>query len=319
VSADWDDALQQYAAAGYNGAGRGERTAEQMNQQTIRSVIAAAEQRLAAGPHPDRARRDAEGLMLLTLRVNAPALKKAWLIAHEDETVSPETFAVLERMVAHRLVGEPMQYLAGEVEFYGLPFSVSRDVLIPRPETEHLIEKVVELAKQFRRPKIVDVGTGSGAIAVALAHKLPDAEIYATDLSEPTLAVGRRNAERNGVNDRVRFLEGDLLKPVVGQQFHIVVSNPPYVPERDRASLSVEVRDFEPALALFAGDDGLDVYRRLIPAAFGALNAGGYVALEIGYGQSDAVKALLVEAGFIDIEFAADLQGILRVVTAQRP
>jgi release factor glutamine methyltransferase len=290
-----------------------------MNQQTIRSMIAAAEQRLAGGPHADRARRDAEGLILLTLRANAPAKNKAWLIAHEDDTVSPETVAALERAVSRRLAGEPMQHLAGEAEFYGLPFNVSRDVLIPRPETEHLVERVVELARHFHRPKIVDVGTGSGAIAVALAHKLPEAEIYATDLSEPALTVARRNAKRNGVNDRMRFLEGDLLEPVAGEQFHIVVSNPPYVPERDRETLSVEVRNFEPALALFAGDDGLDVYRRLIPAAFGALNSGGYAALEIGYGQSDAVKALLVEARFIDVEFAADLQGIPCVVTARRP
>jgi release factor glutamine methyltransferase len=290
-----------------------------MSQQTIRDVIAAAEQRLAGGPHADRARRDAEGLMLLALRVNAPTINKAWLIAHEDEAVSSQTVSALESAVARRLAGEPMQHLAGEAEFYGLPFSVSRDVLIPRPETEHLIDKVVELARQFRTPKIVDVGTGSGAIVVSLAHALPEAEIYATDLSEPALAVARKNAERNGVNDRVRFLEGDLLEPVTGEQFHIVVSNPPYVPERDRASLSVEVRDFEPALALFAGQDGLDVYRRLIPAVFGALNAGGYVALEIGYGQSDAVKALLMVAGFIDIDFAADLQGIPRVASGRRP
>ena len=319
MSADWDDTLQQRTAAGYNGAGRGERTAKRMNRWTIRSVIAAAEQRLAGGPHADRARRDAEGLMLLTLRVNAPTINKAWLIAHEDEAVSPETVVAFERAVARRLAGEPMQHLAGEAEFYGLPFNVSRDVLIPRPETEHLVDKVVELAKQFRRPRIVDVGTGSGAIAVALAHALPEAEIYATDLSESALAVGRRNAGRNGVNDRVRFLGGDLLAPVAGQRFHIVVSNPPYVPERDRPSLSVEVRDFEPALALFAGDDGLDVYRRLIPAALGALSRGGYVALEIGYGQSDAVKSLMVKVGFTGIDFAADLQGIPRVATAQRP
>ncbi len=158
-------------------------------------------------------------------------------------------------------------------------------MLIPRPETEHLVEKVLELAANSAEPRIVDVGTGSGIIAVALAHKLPAATITATDLSSSTLAIAQENAERNGVSGRIRFLEGDLLAPVAEEQFEIVVSNPPYVPLSDRASLAVEVRDYEPALALFAGDDGLEVYRRLIPAAFAALTPGGFIALEIGYGQ----------------------------------
>jgi release factor glutamine methyltransferase len=163
----------------------------------------------------------------------------------------------------------------------------------------------------------VDVGTGSGAIAVALAHECFFAVMTAIDISSRALAIAEENAERSGAS--IRFLEGDLLAPVAGECFEIVVSNPPYVPSGDRASLSVEVREYEPALALFAGDDGLDVYRRLIPAAFVSLTPGGYVALEIGYGQSKAITELLARSGFEQIEFVPDLQGIPRVACARRP
>lgn len=219
-------------------------------------------------------------------------------------------------LIERRLAGEPIQYIKGESEFYGLPFEVNRNVLIPRPETEHLVEKVLALAANFDRPRIVDVGTGSGAIAVALAVNLPKASVTAIDVSEAALAVARRNAERNGVADRIRFLEGDLLAPVAGRQFEIVVSNPPYVAEADRTSLAVEVREFEPALALFAGS-GLDIYRRLIPEARAAIMAGGFLAVEVGYRQASAVTGILKDAGFAQIESIADLQWIDRVVVGQ--
>jgi len=163
----------------------------------------------------------------------------------------------------------------------------------------------------------VDIGTGSGAIAVALAHHLPHAQVTAIDLSAPALAIARENAKRNGV--AIRFLEGDLLAPVSEARFDFVVSNPPYVPNADRSTLAVEVRDHEPALALFAGNDGLEVYRRLIPAAFEVLIAGGFVVLEIGYGQSSDITKLLNRSGFEQIEFVPDLQCIPRVACARRP
>jgi release factor glutamine methyltransferase len=163
------------------------------------------------------------------------------------------------------------------------------------------------------------VGTGSGAIAVALAHALPFAEITATDISEAALAVAKDNAARNGVVDRIRFFQGDLLEPVVGEQFDIVVSNPPYVQVSDRNTLDEEVRNYEPAQALFAGADGLGIYRRLIPAVFGALVPGGCVLLEIGYGQQQAMQASLKKEGFAGIDFFGDLQGIPRVAVARRP
>jgi release factor glutamine methyltransferase len=286
---------------------------------TIRALLSEAESSLAAGTHPERARRDAEALLLQVLRQNAPDKNLAWLIAHEEATLEPVAADALRALIRRRRDGEPMQYITGEAEFYGLSFHVNRDVLIPRPETEHLVEKAIALAADFKHPRIVDVGAGSGAIAAALAYKLPAAEIYATEISAPALAVARENAVRNGVADRVRFFARDLLAPVADEQFDIVVSNPPYVPEGDRAALSVEVRDYEPTQALFAGSDGLEVYRRLIPAAFGALVSGGFVVLEIGYGQQAAIDALLAGSGFIEVEFTADLQGIARVATARRP
>lgn len=288
------------------------------DRSTIRALLADAAEMLAAGLHPERARRDAEALLLLALRTKSPGPTRAWLIAHDDEVVSPDVMAEMDGLVKRRFAGEPVQYIAGEAEFYGLPFYVNRDVLIPRPETEHLVEKAIALGAEFVRPRIVDVGAGSGAIAVALARNLPDAQIVATEISLAALAVARENAERNGVAERVRRVEGDLLAPVAGERFDIVVSNPPYVAGRDRGSLSVEVREHEPAQALFAGEDGLEIYRRLIPAAFEALAPGGFVALEIGYGQSDAVGALLSVSGFTKIEFTPDLQGIPRVASARR-
>jgi release factor glutamine methyltransferase len=289
------------------------------DRSKIRSLIAHAEHSLANGPHPKRARRDAETLLLHALRGNVADANLAWLTAHADEAIPHNAAVRFRDLAARRLAGEPIQYITGEAEFFGLLFRVNRDVLIPRSETEHLVEKAIALASAFARPRIVDVGTGSGAIAVALARKLLRAQICATEVSAPALAVARANAARNGVADRVRFLEGALLAPVAGQRFDLVVSNPPYVPERERDSLAVEVRDYEPARALFAGADGLDVVRRLIPAAFAALVPGGFVALEVGYGQQAAVDALLAGAGFDEIEFTPDLQKIPRVASARRP
>jgi release factor glutamine methyltransferase len=286
---------------------------------TIRALLAEAEGILAAGPHPDRARRDAEMLLLHVPREDAPDASLAWLIAHGDETVPANAAAAFRARFERRRRGEPIQYITGETEFYGLRFQVNRDVLIPRPETELLVEKTVELSPVVRGARILDVGTGSGAIAIALAHEWPDAVVTAVDISAAALEVARRNAVRIGFADRIRFLQGDLLEPLAGERFDIVVSNPPYVPEKDRESLTVEVREYEPAQALFAGADGLDVLRRLIPAAFAALVSGGFAALEIGYGQQAAVDALLAGAGFRELEFTKDLQGIPRVASARRP
>ncbi len=279
----------------------------------LRAWLTRGEAELSAGPHPERARRDAESLLLHLF-----GKSKAWLLAHVDDDFAGCSAIRYEVLLQRRLAGEPIQYITGQAEFYGLPFRVTRDVLIPRPETEHLIEKTLEVAAQFEQPRIIDIGTGSGAIAITLAHKLPGAQVTTIDISESALAVARENAERNGVANGIRFLQGDLLAPVANEHFDIVVSNPPYVPITDLDTLAVEVRDHEPALALFAGDDGLDIYRRLIPAAHASLLPNGFIVLEIGCGLRPAIQALLADTGFTRIEFGADLQGIPRVAVAQR-
>ncbi|MGA3129502.1 MAG: peptide chain release factor N(5)-glutamine methyltransferase [Terracidiphilus sp.] len=295
-----------------------------IDRPTLRLALDAARKILAEGPHPGRAWRDTETLLVHALRQHGPETNLAWLIAHESDPLAPDAAAAFCELIERRLASEPIQYITGETEFYGLPFHVNCDVLIPRPETEHLVEKAIELAQEMKRTgairetRIVDVGTGSGAIAVALARALQFAQITATDISAAALDVARSNAERNGVAGRIRFLEGDLLDPVGQDPFEFVISNPPYVPHIDRNTLDVEVRNFEPPQALFAGDDGLAIYRRLIPAAWDALVAGGFVMLEIGFGQELAIGALLGASRFTQIEFALDLQGIPRVAVAQR-
>jgi release factor glutamine methyltransferase len=285
---------------------------------TLQEWLRMGEAELRTGPHPGRARRDAELLLMHLLRRERAALLARW-----KEALPADEAEVYVAMIKRRAAGEPIQYILGEAEFYGLPFRVTPQVLIPRPETEHLVEKVIQLAERFdgsrSQIRIADVGCGSGAIAVALAHLLPNAHITAIEISPRALAVAKANAKRNRVADRIRFLRGNLLAPVESERFDIVASNPPYVPNEDRASLAVEVRDHEPAAALFAGAEGLDVIRRLAPEAFAALSPGGFLVMEFGYGQWQAVSALLADSGFEQIEFAPDLQGIPRVACAQRP
>jgi len=278
---------------------------------TLRSLVAESEAVLRRGAHPDRARQDAETLLLHLLSRN-----RAWLLANAETSLPPEAQDSFHSLIERRVSGEPLQYITGTTEFYGLPFHVKRGVLIPRPETEHLVEEVIRLAAQFPSPHIADIGTGSGAIAVALAHSLPNAQITATDLSPQALNIARRNAEHNAV--RVAFLHGDLLAPLAGRRFDIIASNPPYIPLSDRASLSVEVREHEPSTALFAGDDGLSIYRRLVPDAIPRLNHGGYLVMEIGYGQRPAIEGLLAASAYIDLHFLPDYQDIPRVAIGRK-
>jgi release factor glutamine methyltransferase len=279
---------------------------------TLRDFLEYGESQLGSGPHPDRAKRDAETLLLHLIGKN-----KAWVMAHANDDFAGCSAIRYASLLERRVKGEPIQYIIGEAEFYALPFRVTPDVLIPRPETEHLVEKCLALAAQLApRPRLLDVGSGSGAIAIALAKHLPNATITAADISERALAVACENARRNEVT--IRFLQGDLLAPVAGERFELIVSNPPYVAATDRDSLAVEVRDHEPFLALYAGDGGLEIYRRLIPQVFAALVPGGFIALEIGYTQQPAIHRLLADSGFTNIEFTQDLQNIPRVAIAQR-
>lgn len=259
-------------------------------------------------------RRDAELLLARVLE-----RERTYLLAHPEALLSPAEHARFSELLARRANGEPMQYLIGTQEFYGLELLVTQAVLIPRPETELLVEAVELWATRFhdeRTLEIVDVGTGSGAIAIALATHLAGCRMTAIDISEAALAVARENAERHECAERIQFLQGDLLAPVEGRQFDAIASNPPYIPAGDAATMQIEVVQHEPHSALFAGDDGLEIYRRLIPAAHAMLKPCGLLAMECGFGQRDALAQLL--DGWKDVRFIDDYQGIPRIVLAER-
>lgn len=265
-------------------------------------------------------RRDAELLVAHVI-----GRDRTFLLAHPETPLDPEVLKRMQALIERRVAGEPLQYLLGTQEFYGLEMRVTPAVLIPRRETEHLIEAVELWATRFhdeRTLQIADVGTGSGAIAIALATHLAGCELTAIDLSPDALAIARENAERHACSDRIRFLHGDLLGPVAEQvregfRFDAIVSNPPYVPAGDAATMQPEVVQHEPHTALFAGADGLDIYRRLIPQALEAITSCGLLAMEFGYGQRDALAELL--SGWNDVRFVDDYQGIPRIVLAIRP
>jgi release factor glutamine methyltransferase len=244
--------------------------------------------------------------------MRAAGRDRAWLLTHSDAELPAGQVEKFESWLTRRARQEPVQYILGETEFFGLTLRVTPDVLIPRPETEHLVESALERVRHDAAVRICDVGTGSGAIAVALAHALPRAEVTALDISAAALAVARENAERHGVAGRVRFVESDLMSAVRGERFDVVVSNPPYV--RKDEVLEAQVRDFEPPGALFAGSTGLEIYERLIPEARAALVEDGWLLMEIGHGEELAHLLRDWDA----VEFVADLQGIPRVAIAQR-
>lgn len=273
---------------------------------TLKETLERAAALLAPSP---TARRDAELLLLRSMGQD-----RAWLLTHGDAELTAAQQAQFEAWLARRARHEPVQYILGETEFYGLAFNVTPAVLIPRPETEHLVEETLRRIAPDAPVRICDVGTGSGAIAVALAHALPRALVTALDISRDALALTHDNAVRHGVEERVRFVESDLLSAVTGERFDIVVANPPYVAEGEE--LEAQVREWEPHAALFAGQTGLEVYERLIPQAWDALTSGGWLLLEIGHGQREVLARLL--RGWNAVEFVADLQGIPRVAIARR-
>jgi release factor glutamine methyltransferase len=248
------------------------------------------------------------------------------LHAHPELDLSPEAAARYFGLIAERLTGKPTQYITGHQEFWGLDFAVTPDVLIPRPETEHVVEAVLDLAKaqgaaRDARLRIVDVGTGSGCIALSLASEFPKAEVDAVDISAAALGVASGNAARLGLSGRVRFREGDLLAGLLEEGkagwFDFVVSNPPYVGFSELAMVQREVKEFEPRRAWGGIDRGDEIYRRLFPEALQCLKPGGCVAVEIGYRMSEAVTGLL-RTGWTEIEVRPDLSGIPRVVTARK-
>ena len=282
------------------------------------SILAAASEAARqledAGAPAEASRRDAARLARAVLGWD----EAQWLVRRGEEP-SAEFTAAFAPLVARRAAHEPLAYILGEREFYGRPFAVTRAVLIPRPETELIVEEACRwlAARAVASPTIVDVGTGSGCLAVTLALECPAARLVATDISAGALETAAANAARYRVADRIRFVRAALTAGL-REEADLVVSNPPYVADGDRASLPAEVREYEPAEALFGGPDGLDVIRALAPAAAQALRPGGRLMLEIGAGQWDAVKTILEHARFTDVHVQADLAGIPRTVAAER-
>jgi release factor glutamine methyltransferase len=262
-------------------------------------------------------RLNAELLMMFVL-----GRERAYVYAYPERELTREEQERYEEAIGERARGCPTQYITGHQEFWGLDLLVTPAVLIPRPETEHVVETVLELMKDYSRqhpggPRLVDVGTGSGCLALALASELRQAEVHACDISDAALEMARVNAARLALDQRVQFRKSDLLAAYPNETFDFVVSNPPYVGELEEHSVQRQVREFEPRIAVFSGQEGMDIYRRLIPQAREALKPGGWFVAEIGFSAEAKVKELLT--GWESVQVTADLQGIPRVIAARTP
>lgn len=253
----------------------------------------------------ENARREAEWLLC-----EATGLDRVGLYLNFDKPMSDDELAAYRALVTRRGKREPLQHILGSQEFDGLSFLVTPAVLIPRHDTETLLEQALQHAPHPR--SILDIGTGSGCIAIALARRLPEAQVTAVDLSVEALALAQRNAELHGA--AVEFLQGSFFEPVAGRRFDLIVSNPPYITSADLLALQPEVRDHEPILALDGGPDGLTAYRAIVSQAATHLEPNGWLLLEVGAGQAADVAALLAQAGFGGIITATDPGGIERVV-----
>jgi release factor glutamine methyltransferase len=281
----------------------------------LKTALASAIARLTAEKVPSP-RMNAELLLMFVLNCD-----RAHLFAHSERELSADEQARYEAALAERARGVPAQYITGHQEFWGMDLIVSPAVLIPRPETEHVVETVLALAGTGGRERpphtirIVDVGTGSGCIALALAKELPDAEIHATDTSGVALEIARANAARHQLERRIQFHQTDLLAGLE-PEFDFVVSNPPYVGESEEDQVQLEVRRFEPREAVFAGPTGIEVIARLLPQAQAALRRGGWLVMEISGTIADRVRGLL--DNWEEVTVTPDLQGIPRVVKARR-
>lgn len=295
----------------------------------LKDALASAIQRFTAA-HVGSPRLNAETLLMFTMGCD-----RAYLYAHPERQLTADEQARYEEAISQRASGVPAQYITGHQEFWGMDFIISPAVLIPRPETEHVIETVLRLGRDEPRgggrprlsgraepgslsshPRIVDAGTGTGCIAVSLAKELPQAEIHATDISPAALEIAHANAARHQLGNRIRFHETDLLQGLEPATFDFVVSNPPYVGESEEDQVQLEVRKFEPRNAVFAGPTGVEVIERLIPQARDALKSGGWLVIEISGTIAAGVKSLL--DGWNEVQITNDLQGIPRVAAARK-
>lgn len=264
--------------------------------------------------------RRAAGVLL----AHVLGVDRTHLLTRSDDQVAELRYADYLRLIERRATGEPLQYITGHQEFYGLDFLVTPAVLIPRPETEFLVERVITLVDDsMPSPLIVDVGTGSGCIAIVVAVKIPRTRVIATDLAAAALEVARMNAERHGVDRKVEFLHGDLLEPLEASHLEnsvdVLASNPPYVSDGESVLIQREVRDWEPREALFGGVEGLDFYRRLLVDGFKVVKPCGHLVFEVGYGQLNAITEMIAALEWELIDVVNDLQDIPRTVTLRRP
>ncbi|HEV8645441.1 MAG TPA: peptide chain release factor N(5)-glutamine methyltransferase [Burkholderiales bacterium] len=276
---------------------------------TVGALLEKAVRDLAAERDAAEARCDAQVLLGFTLGVT-----RAWLTTHMDQAADSEAAARFRSLVALRASGHPVAYLVGVKEFYGLPLRVTPDVLIPRPETEELVEAALERLPQGEGRKVLDLGTGSGCIAIAIARQRPAAQVTAVDSSNPAMALARENAAALDVE--VEFLQSDWFAALGRRRFDLIVANPPYVAADDPHLRQGDLR-FEPRPALAAGADGLANLRRIVRAAPKYLRPGGWLLLEHGYNQAEACRDLLHNAGFAELVFRADIAGLPRIASGR--
>jgi release factor glutamine methyltransferase len=286
---------------------------------SIREAIAEGAERLRARGVSEE-RRAAGALLCHTLGID-----RTHLLTRSNESIGPLPYQTYLSFVERRAAGEPLQYITGHQEFYGLDFIVTPEVLIPRPETEFLVDRVIKLARAGLTgiiPVIVDVGTGSGCIAISLATHIPSARIIAIDISGAALAVAQANAARHGVKDEIEFIEGDLVGPLASLGLEagvdFLASNPPYVEEGKPDMIQREVREWEPPLALYAGADGLDCYRRLLAEGKRYVRPCGFLVCEIGYTQLDRIREMIDREKWELVNVTHDLRGIPRTLTIRR-
>ncbi|HEU4835077.1 MAG TPA: peptide chain release factor N(5)-glutamine methyltransferase [Pyrinomonadaceae bacterium] len=284
-----------------------------VNKYSIAEALKQASRLLDGAGVPD-ARREAGSLLSFVLRKD-----RTFLISHAEDMVDDDSLDQLREFVERRAAGEPLQYITGVQDFYGREFRVTPDVLIPRPETELLVEAALEVTKA-NRPVFCDVGTGSGCIAVTLLCELADARAVVIDKSPAALEIAKLNAEKQSVADRSVFVVSDCFDALdwLRLQFDLIVSNPPYVSEAALNGLQREVRDHEPRVALSPGPDGLSVIRRLLREAPAFLKPHGHLLMEIGFDQGEAVRSLIDESVWSLQEIRSDLQSIPRIVVLQR-
>jgi release factor glutamine methyltransferase len=256
-------------------------------------------------------RREAASLLEFVLQQNS-----AYLIAHCDDQLAANQKMIFDACVRRRANREPLQYITGRQEFYGLEFEVTHDVLIPRPETEILVEDAIRELNRLWSPAVCEIGVGSGCISIAILYNVPNATAIGIDISNRALLVAANNAERHYVSARLTLREGNGFAGF-SEEFDLIVSNPPYIPDSEIDDLQPEVRDFEPRTALSGGEDGLDIVRRIVADSSQFLRSGGVLLMEIGHGQAELVTDFFDKAVWQNVEFLRDLQNIDRVVRAR--